>query len=282
MNKAIAPICLSLVGALIAVAQPPAAPAVLPLKSPQAQPPQQPPVEKFWTETDGKAERFDGLVEMLAISRSKTIAPDLMDRIRPIARTWYLELQQQVIDNNDFVDRIEPFDGQPGFFESFDPAQPKNAELNSYFQRQLNGSGPLMNLLEFRRVFDPNQSQGIRRSVYEYDQAMLREVVGTGQDQLAASKHLYRNSYRDAMGIFHRLLDRAAKHMDEAIAGAGLSPDKASELKPLLADVKAAKDAAAARIAVKKVLSKLDVAQRRAVLNRVRDLAPVTDPFSVL
>jgi hypothetical protein len=231
---------------------------------------------------DGKVIRHDGLIELLAVKQCAALDTATKDKIRPIARDWVLELQQQVIDNLDFVAEIEPFDGQPGFFDTFEPSNAKAVEKVGIFSRQLNSPGSLVGVLEFKHAIDVQQAAAIRKLVYEYDQAVMKEVIGDGKDPMAATRNSYRVGYRDALGIFHRLLDRAAPKIDEAFAVVKLSPDKVEKLAPVIEKIKGAKDAAAARAEVKALLSKLPLAQQRALLNKVRDLSPITDPFSLL
>lgn len=226
----------------------------------------------------GKITRYDGLVELLALKQCSKLDDATRDKTKKAARDWLLDVQQQVIDNLDFVAEIEPFDGKPGVFDVFDPANPKALERVNTYGRQLNSPGTLINQLEFRRLVDSKQAESLRRMVYDYDQEVLREVAGDGKDQAAASRHMYRVGYRDSIGMFHRLLDRAAEQVDAAAASLKL-PDGVS-ITSQVAAVKAAGDKDAKRVAVKALLAKLPLMQQRALMNKVKELTPITEPFS--
>jgi len=229
---------------------------------------------------EGKIQRHDGFVELRAIKQCAKLDDATREKIKPMAREWLLDVQQQVIDNLDFIAEIEPFDGSPGVFDSYDPANPKATERVNTYGRQLNAPGTLINQLEFRRLIDAKQAEATRKLVYEYDQDVLREVMGATPDQKETSRHLYRVGHRDAMGMFHRLLDRAAGVIDEAAASLKLPESVA--ISSQVAAVKAAADQGAKRAAVKALLAKMSLAQQRMLLNKVKELTPIKDPFGVL
>jgi hypothetical protein len=232
--------------------------------------------------TDGKINRIDGFAEVIALKQSIKVDAATREKIKPAAKEWLLDVQQQVIDNLDFVAELEPFDGKPGFFETFDPANPKSLERTGIYQKLLASPGSLVNVLEFKHLLEPVQAQAARQLVYDYDQSVMKDVMADAKDSLATSKYQYTIAYRDAIGMFHRLLDRAAPKLDEAIAALKLTAEQAEAVKPLAAAVKEAKDPAATRTAVKAVLAKLPLIQQRNLMNKVRDLAPITDPYSVV
>ena len=229
---------------------------------------------------DGKIEQLDGLVELVALKKAD-IDSALREKAKPLVRDWLLDIQQQVIDNLDFVEVIEPLDGSPGFFDTFDPVNPKQVERLTGFAKQLNAAGQLMSVLEYRRVADANASMKVRQLAYEYDAAILKEIFGDGTDPMAATRHQYKAGYRDSIGMFHRLLDRTAVKLDEAVASLKLPAAQAEALAPAVAAVKGAQGVAATRAAVKCLLAKLTFPQRRALLLKVRDLDPIVDPYTV-
>lgn len=227
---------------------------------------------------DGKVEPLDGMVELRAFKTLPSVTDQTREQISKLALSWVLDVQQQVIDNIDFVAELEPFDGAPGFFDSFDPQNGKMLERVNAFAKQLNSAGSLVNQLAFRRRIDTATEREVRQAVYEYDMAVLQQVTNGGRDIPASTRHQYRTAYRDAMGMFHSLLDRAQGCIEEAAKGAKLPESSAAAV----AKVKSAKGKSEVRSAVKGLLQGLNMAQRRALLNKVRDLSPVTDPFSVL
>lgn len=231
---------------------------------------------------DGKVEQFDGLVELYAIQKAENVPAETRQKIEPLIRNWLLDIQQQVIDNIDFVVEIEPLDGKVGFFETFDPANPKSVERIGSFSRQLTSAGLLLNMLEFRRALDSNQVAVLRQRVYEYDFAILQELMAVSKDHMTQLRHQYRVSYRDALYMYHRLLDKAAGTIDESISAAKLTAEQAAGAANEVAAVKAAKEPKEARAAVKALFAKLTFPQRRAFLLKVRDLNPIENPFSVL
>jgi hypothetical protein len=228
---------------------------------------------------EGKIEQLDGLVELAALKKADIDAA-IREKMKPLVRDWLLDIQQQVIDNMDFMEVIEPLDGSPGFFDTFDPVNPKMIERMTGFAKQLNAAGQLMNVLEYRRLVDAATSMKVRQLAYEYDAAVLKEIYGDGKDPMAATRFQYRTGYRDSIGMFHRLLDRAAPRIDEAVASLNLPREQGEALSPAIAAVKAAQGSAATRTAVKALLGKLTLVQRRALLMKVRDMAPITDPYA--
>jgi hypothetical protein len=246
------------------------------------QAPAQPTQKVARTEADGKLERLDGLVELYAIQRGKHVPAEVKEKIKPLVRNWLLEVQQQVIDNLDFIIQLEPLDGKPGFFETFDPANAKDVERVGAFSRQLMSAGPLINTLEFRRALDTQQAANIRQAAYEYDFALLQEVMAETKDHKVQMRHQYRMGYRDAIGMFHRLLDRAAPKVDEAVAAAKLSPEETAAAAPLVAAVKAAKEPKDVRVAVKALLATMSFPKQRAFMVKVGEASPIDDPYSIL
>src|SRR6185436_5913676 len=80
----------------------------------------QPFIDDTLTKRDaaGKVVRFDGLVELMALKQCAQIDNATRERMKPRVLDWVLDVQQQVIDNIDFVAEIEPFDGRPGVFDN--------------------------------------------------------------------------------------------------------------------------------------------------------------------
>ncbi len=230
---------------------------------------------------EGKIERLDGLVELLAIKQSVKLDNQTREKLKPRIVEWLLDVQQQVIDNLDFVAEIEPFDGSPGAFDVYDPANAKATERANTYGRQLGSPGTLINQLEFRRLLDTKQAQELRRLVYDYDQNVHREVMTLSNGEaLASTRHLYRVANRDAMAMFHRLLDRAAGVIAQNAAALQL-PESAA-ISSQVAAVKAAADKEAKRVAVKGLLKMLPLVQQRALFIKVKDLAPIKDPLEVI
>lgn len=227
---------------------------------------------------DGTIEVLDGFVDLRAIKTIGGLDPDTMERVNRFAREWLLDVQQQVIDNIDFVIQIEPLDGSTGYLDTITPQDPKSFERASKYALQLNAAGTLLNTLLSRRVLSSEQAQAFQREVYNYDMALLRQVVGSGQDMTTSTRHQYRMSFRDALGMYHSLLDRAVSCIDRAIEALG--PEATAKLKPEVESVKAAKSRDEGRVAVRALLHKLTHLQRRALLMRVRDLVPITNAFS--
>ncbi len=231
---------------------------------------------------DGKLQLLDGFVELKALKESAAVNAAIREKAKPLALNWLLDIQQQVIDNLDFMAQIEPFDGKPGFFDTFDPQNAKDLERIGAFAKQLGSTGPLLNMLAVRRVLDTPTEQSVRQLVYDYDLTMMRQFSGEGKDVMASTRYQYKVAYRDSVGMFHSLLDRAATKIDDVVAGAKLTPEQAAAVAPAVGQVKAAKDKAEVRMAMKGLLKGLPLLQQRAVLMKTRDLVPITDPNSVL
>lgn len=230
---------------------------------------------------DGKIVRIDGFAELIAIKQCVKVDNATREKAKPVARDWLLDVQQQVIDNLDFIAEIEPFDGKPGYFETMDFANPKAMERTGVYQKLLASPGSLVNALEFRHILEPGQAEAMRRLVYDYDQAVLKDAMADPNSAKVTPKYQYTVAYRDAIGMFHRLLDRAVPKIEEAAASLKLSTEQSEAVKPLIAAVKEAKDQAMQRKAVKELLLKLPLIQQRNLMNKVKDLSPITDPYSV-
>lgn len=244
----------------------------------QLAPPSAPVQRLAAVQADGTVEVLDGFVDLRAIKTIGGLDQETTERVNRFAREWLLDVQQQVIDNVDFVIQIEPLDGSTGYLDTINPQDPKSFERASKYALQLNSSGTLLNALLGRRVLSSEQAQSFQREVYNYDMALLRQVVGSGHDMTLSTRHQYRMSFRDALGMYHSLLDRAVSCIDRAVEALG--PEAAAKVKPEVASVKAAKGRDEGRAAMRGLLQKLTHAQRRALLMKVRDLVPITNALS--
>lgn len=239
------------------------------------------PTQKLATvASDGKMEVLEGFVDLRAIKVVGGLDAETMDRVTKFAREWMLDVQQQVIDNVDFIVEIEPLDGSEGYFSKIDLQDAKTYEKAARYALQLNSAGTLLNSLLTRRVLNSQQAQVFQREVYNYDMVLLRQVTDGGKDAKVSTRHQYQVAFRDALGMYHSLLDRGATCVDAAVAGLGA--ETAANLKAAVEAVKGAKGKEETRAAMRALLQKLPMVQRRTLLMKVRDLVPITDPLAMV
>lgn len=248
---------------------------------------------------DRKIIRVDGILDILAIPRNKLVDQATRDRIRPLVQAWMADVDQLVIDNLDFIEKIEPPDGSQSVIDSVDLQNQKRLLYVTQMMTQLMSAGLLTPYLETKEGFNRAQAELNQQIVNDYLQQVMNEVMAENgvpndinqrpQDETAklkqanaVSRFLYRLSCRDAIESYHRQLEHGAQHMEQATASLQLAPEQQAKLKPAVAAAKSASTPEAKRKATRAVLDLLTFDQRREVLARARDLAPPYDPVAEL
>jgi hypothetical protein len=270
----------------------------------QAQPlqavPQLPPFDRLAKlGPDGKVIRVEGILDILAIPRNKLIDDATREKIRPLVKNWVADVDQLAIDNLDFIEKIEPADGSPGVIDTLEINDMPKVHYVAQMMTQLMSAGPLSAHLEQKEGLNRDQSNLNQQISSDYLQQVMNEIMaaaGTPNDITqkpadeaakvkqvnAVSRFLYHISCRDAMTSFHRMLVSGAPHMEKAVAGLGLSAADMAKLKEPLAAAKAAKTDAEKQKASRAVLQQLPFDQRRAALQKARELSPAYDPIAEL
>jgi hypothetical protein len=248
---------------------------------------------------DGKVIRVEGILDILAIPRNNFIDAATRERIRPMVSNWMAEVDQLAIDNLDFLEMIERPDGQPGVIEKLELNDNQNVHRVAQMMTQLMSTGPLSNHLEQLGGLNREQSQRNQEIVSDYLQQVMNEIMAAGgtpnvqgvtpqteEDKVKqvnlVSRFLYGISCRDTLDSYRRQLASSAAVMDKAVASLDLAAAAKAKVDPLLPACKSASDTVAKRKAARAVLDQLEFDQRRAALNKARELAGQYDPLADL
>jgi hypothetical protein len=241
------------------------------------------------TGPDGKIVKLDGQLDLLALQRNPLVNDQTRARVRGVIRDWNAELERAVIDNLDFLEKIEPLAGGPGLIDQLDSNDNDKMRTMAQVMAQLGAAGNLSNLLSGQGLLTQDQYALNQHIVAEYLQRCMAEVapqsevVQTPEQSLARTnrynRFLYSVQASDAVATWHRLLAEAAPHLDTIVAGLKLDPATAGKLAPSIAEAKAATDDAKRRTAVRTALEQLPLTQQQAAMKAARDLAPAFEAF---
>ncbi|MFN0132217.1 MAG: hypothetical protein ACKVW3_06755 [Phycisphaerales bacterium] len=248
-------------------------------------------------DAQGKVIRVSGILDILAMKKNAMLDDAARAKLRPIITNWLADVDQLAIDNLDFLERIAPPNGEPGVVDKLNLEEMPTVHAVAQMMTQLMSAGPLTTHCEMKGGFTPEQSQQNQRIVSDYLQAVMNEIMAEAgrpndaaiavpaeaqkQSANAVSKFLYGVSSRDSMYQYRRMMADAAVNIDAVVGSLGLSGSAADKVKGL---VPAAKSAATFndRIkAVRTIMNELTFDQRRALLQKARELKPITDPFEM-
>lgn len=241
------------------------------------------------TGPDGKVARPDAMLDVLALQHNPLLDAAARERLRPIVRSWVAEVDKQLIDNIDFMERIEPADGSPGILSTLDANDGTMMRMINQMVLQLGAAGNLTTRLHNEGELKQDEFTLNQQIVAEYLQRCMREDNpqnnGPDKPEDAAertnryNRFLFAVAASDASASYHRQLTEAAPNMDKLVASLNLKPPDAAKLKDSVSAATSAKTDLDRRKASRAVLDRLTFDQRRAVLSKSRELAPPFDPF---
>lgn len=281
--------------------QPPAQPAATP---PTAQPlntaaPVAPAAPQFESLAkkgpNGKIVRLEGVVDILAFENNKLIDQATREKCKPFILAWLADVDQLMIDNLDFVLKIEPADGQPGLLDNIDVDDHVKLQQMSQMMSQLMSAGPLSNHLELKGALTRDQSGLNQQITSDYLQQTMNEIMaenpekpdGAGDAEKAKkdrinnlTRFLYALSCKDPISSYHRIAADSAANIDTVVASLKLEGEQAKAVAGTIPAIKAAKSKTDKFNAVRKLIGILKFDQQRAFLTKAQELAPVTDPLA--
>ena len=240
---------------------------------------------------DGKVIRVEGVVDLLAFEQNVHTPPAVRESIKPAVLNWIADVDQLAIDNLDFLEQLDPGEGKKGMLDKININDKVMLTQMSQMMNQLMSAGPLTAHLEAKGVLTRDQSGQNQLITGDYLQQCMNEIQAeqapaelAGNEEKAKewrvnnlTKFLYSLSCKDPVVSYRRMLGDAATNIDAVVAGLG--PEVAKKVESEVANVKAAKSKALQREAVRKLMSGLTFEQRRALLTKARELAPVVDPY---
>lgn len=256
---------------------------------------------------DGKVIRLEGVVDIQAFKNNKLMDDATRERVKPAILLWLADVDQLAIDNLDFMEKIESADGKPAMLDHIDVDDHVQLQQMSQMMSQLMSAGPLSNHLETKGVLTHEQSVLNQRITSDYLQQCMNEIMGDFPDPEpldeskmndaekaerakkvetqkkakinALTKFLYGLSCKDSISSYHRLMADAAPNIDTIVSGLSLKGEQASKVQQQIPSVKAAKTKTEQKAAVRKLMNELNFDQRRELLTKAQELAPVKDPL---
>ncbi len=262
-------------------AQPPTGGEGAAVTPPQGTIPYKSLVEK---DKDGKVVRIEGNLDLMALQRNATVGETTWALVAPHIKDWMAEMDQVVIDNLDFIKQIED-----GAFEQADPSNLKKIKVLAEMTTQLTGPGPLTGYLQHVGALTATQAAQNQTISSEYHTAIYNEInadcqaKGMNPQQTAEQmmKFIYELMVRDAFDSYHRQLDRGAPFVAEALRGlSDIEDQRMKDATKAAAGVKSAKTRKERIESMRKVLDTLTFAQKRALMQKIHELAPRFDPLA--
>ncbi len=270
----------------------------------QAQPAPQPvarpvaPGFKSLIERDanGKVVRIEESLDLKALANNHMVSMEDRARLSPAVRAWMDDIDQLVIDNLDYLERIEPLDGSPGLFTKIDTGDAMQQKMIGSMMMMLMSSGQLTTAMQTKGLLSPGQAGMNNAMINEYLQAIMSELIADNggnkqnldaeaqkKQQAAVTGFLYYMTSRDAIEAYRRQLNEAAVVASEALAGMKVSGDRAGSLGSLASAAKSAPAGAERRKAMGALLGALSLDERRAFFKTARALQPAAkDPMAGL
>lgn len=260
----------------------------------QAQPQMQlPPFESMVVRgADGKIVRIDRQLDLMALQRNVLIDDTTREKIRPVIREWLADLDQLVIDNLDFIERIEPPDGSPSVLEKLTLNDQATVQPVGQMMNMLISAGPLTPHLQNRGVLTREQAQLNENIKSDYLQSVMNEVLAAHQvrpgEELrneeqrrnqvdTIARHVYSISCLDAMSSYYRQLAEAAPYASQIVAAAQLDEDTRGTVEPFAAAAQQLENDMERRAAIRELLNHLSFDERREFLQRAREIVPEAD-----
>jgi hypothetical protein len=275
------------------------APVVFRQATPQPAPqPVLPPFESMVVRgPDGKIVRIERQLDLLALHRNSLVDDATRERVRPVLREWLMDLDQLVIDNLDFLERIEPPDGSPGVIERIDLNDASTVQPVAQMMNQLIAAGPLTAHLQSRGVLTREQADLNQRIISDYLQQVMNEVLAANQVPAArgdqpqnqeernlqvntVSRHLYALSARDAISSYYRQLQSAAPYAEQIAAATEMTSEQREKIAPLVGTARSAQTEIQRRQGVRRIMNELSFDQRREFLQRAKEVVPELDGLS--
>jgi hypothetical protein len=246
---------------------------------------------------DGKVKRIEAQLDLLALHRNVLVDDATRERIRPVLHEWIADLDQLVIDNLDFLERVLPPDGSTGVIDQIDLNNAATVQPVAQMMNQLIAAGPLTAHLQSKGVLTREQSDLNQRIISDYLQQVMNEVLAANQVPAAqgaqpqnqeernrqvntVSRHLYALSARDAISSYYRQMESAAPHAEQIVAATELGSEVAQKVRPLVAEAKSAQTDLERRRSVRMILNELTFDQRREFLQRAKEIVPERDPLA--
>ncbi len=244
---------------------------------------------------NGKIVRLEGVVDILAFENNKLIDQPTREKCKPFILAWLADVDQLMIDNLDFVLKIEPADGQPGLLDNIDVDDHVKLQQMSQMMSQLMSAGPLSNHLELKGALTRDQSGLNQQITSDYLQQTMNEIMaenpekpdGAGDAEKAKkdrinnlTRFLYALSCKDPISSYHRIAADSAANIDTVVASLKLEGEQAKAAAAMVPAIKAAKSKTDKFNAVRKLIGILKFDQQRAFLTKAQELAPVTDPLA--
>ena len=238
---------------------------------------------------NGKVLRISGCLDAASIQKNALIKPDDRAAMEPYIAEWAADVNQLVIDNLDFIEKIEG-----GFFEALVATDANAMKVAQTINGQLGSAGALTGRLVQKGVLQGQAAQSTVQMTNEYVQAVYAEIIGdlgstppnapAAQQQAdqqrradAATRYYQANTCRDAREQYHRMLLDAAGMIDTLVRE--LPSEIRSKAEPRVAAVKAAPHPVTKMIAVRDMLGELTFAQRQVFLTKAVELGAAIDPF---
>lgn len=261
---------------------------------PQARPQLQlPPFESMVVRgADRRIVRIDKQLDLLALRRNPLVDDETRERIRPVLREWIADLDQLVIDNLDFIERIEPPDDSKSVLLSIDLNNQATVQPVGQMMSMLIAAGPLTPHLQNRGALTREQAELNQRITSDYLQSVMNEVLLENQvrpgEELqneqqrqhqvnTIARHVYGVSSLDAMSSYYRQLESAAPFVREIISATQLRDEARTKVEPMLEKVSNTEDRLERRKAVRKLLNELNFDERRDFLQRAKEIVPEPD-----
>lgn len=238
-------------------------------------------------DSSGKLIPLEGIIDLYSLHRNPTIDEAAWQKITPVVVEWMEDVDRSVIDNLDFVERLEG-----GMLDQVDVMDMNNNRMIMEMMMQFLSIGPVTTTLEQRGALTRTQSVVNTNIGNDYLQKMLDLTRQEAQEKAkslpdaereafvvnATSKFIFTLMWRDARESYARQLQEAAPSLDKILPALALDKATAAKAAEQARKVSAAPAGEGRRKAMKDLLAMLPFDKRRELLTRARDLAPPFNP----
>ncbi len=238
------------------------------------------PYESLVTrDADGKVIRLKEPATWLACRRNPTISPDDWTRLEPIFAERRAECETIVVSNLDLIEKVEA--GELRNIKG--DAKTIIQTINRVYAPLKPSGGNFSNKLGKEGILTDVQSSFSQKIESEYNTALRAEASASstgkkendqGIEKMPVVFQVYLEQIDETYCTYHALLAETARSLDRALPAVDLPADLRASIEPDRKAVAAATDDASRAAALRTLLDKLTLQQRRALLAKVIETRP--------
>jgi hypothetical protein len=265
-------------------ATPAAIPGGVPLAVPQAAPAFPIIYEK---DKDGNTIPLGGNLDAIALTKNTLVSKDDLAKMKPVIQDWTDDVNQMVVDNLDFFERLET----EKLVDGLDIEDADRMRVVAGIMAPFAAVGGLAQRLEQKQLLTGNASITTQQASSDYLQKFFDQFgqpvpdrgQPVGEQQREAINNLSRFAYymanRDARVQYHAMLLDASRMLPDIVSAANPTPEQKKKLDAGIEKLNAAKDDVERINGMKVLIRVLPMEQRRAMMAEAVKRGAAKDVF---